>query len=308
MNFINKDNDVFILGKFTDESLHALFKLAAVLGAGNQVAQGKGADALVLEGHRDVVGGNPDSKPLDDGCLAHAGFTDEQRIALLAACQRLDDAGDLLGASHHRVKQTGARHLCQVLREVVKERSLTLFLSSVGRCRVHCLGNFLVGVIEVRVHFVLEVVVIDTEGRQNGGNIAGGVPQHGQNHVLRSGHRFPVITGFLVGSSADDLTNSSSVHWFDRSGGHPAFTVGSCTETGHQVVDVGMESAEHRHYHVLAVFLDRCEEEAKHQVLFIDFGGASTLGLLRGLRDGGLHGIGIRHIENSPCSLWWSSQ
>src|SRR5690606_3401750 len=86
-----------------EDALHALLKLAPVLAAshqgshieGKQLASGKVVGNVRID---DALG-----EAFDNGCLAHAWFTDEDWIVLGAARENADDAPDLLLTADDRV-------------------------------------------------------------------------------------------------------------------------------------------------------------------------------------------------------------
>ena len=63
--------------------LQPLFELAAVLGPGDQRAQIKRHQPLVLQPQRHVAVDDALGQPLDDGSLAHTRLADEHRVCLL---------------------------------------------------------------------------------------------------------------------------------------------------------------------------------------------------------------------------------
>ena len=104
VDLVDHQDDVTQLFDLVDEALHPLLKLASELGAGHQRRQVEEVDLLVsqLKGH--IPCHDPLGQALGNGGLAHAGFTDEAGVVLLAAVQDLDDPLDLLRPADHRVQ------------------------------------------------------------------------------------------------------------------------------------------------------------------------------------------------------------
>ncbi len=84
--------------------LEALLELAAVLRPCDERADVERPHALALEPFGYVPGDDALGEPFGDGCLAHAGLTDQHRVVLRAPRQHLDHAPDLLVTTDHRVE------------------------------------------------------------------------------------------------------------------------------------------------------------------------------------------------------------
>ena len=116
VQLVNEEDDLpFRFLDLLQNRLEAIFKLAAVLGAGEHGAQVQGDHALVLQNFGYVAGDDALGQAFDDGGLAHAGFTDQHRIVLGAAGEHLHDTADFLVAADHRIELAAARQLVQVL-------------------------------------------------------------------------------------------------------------------------------------------------------------------------------------------------
>src|SRR5262245_6332685 len=66
-------------------------------------------NARVLEGGRDVAGGDTLREPFDDGGLPDAGFADERGVVLSLSQQDIDDPGDFVVAAAHGLEIPAAR-------------------------------------------------------------------------------------------------------------------------------------------------------------------------------------------------------
>ena len=112
--------------------LHALFELAAVLGAGDEGRQVELHHPLVPEDLGDVPADDPLGQALGDRGLADARLADQGRIVLGAAGEHLDDALDLAVAPDHGVQLAVARVLREVPPELVERGGLARLLGGGG--------------------------------------------------------------------------------------------------------------------------------------------------------------------------------
>ena len=110
VHLIDKQDDIVGFGGLLDHVLEALLKLAAILGARHEVHE--------VLGH--VAGGDLLSQALDDGRLAHAGVTQNERVVLGATRKNFHHTLDFLFAADHRIEFAVARLLRKVGRELLK--------------------------------------------------------------------------------------------------------------------------------------------------------------------------------------------
>ena len=99
-----QDDPALRLAHLVQDGLQPLLKLAPVLGARNQAAHVQGEDGLVLQRIGHVALDDPLGQPLSDGRLAHAGFTNQNRIVFCLSGQDADDVPDLVVPADHRVQ------------------------------------------------------------------------------------------------------------------------------------------------------------------------------------------------------------
>ena len=105
VQLVDEEDDLALgLGDLLQDGLQAILELAAVLRAGDQGADVERHQAAVLERAGDVAGDDALREPLGDGGLADAGLADQDRVVLRAAAEHLDDAADLLVAADDRVE------------------------------------------------------------------------------------------------------------------------------------------------------------------------------------------------------------
>ena len=104
MQLVDEEDDAaFGVFDLVEDGLQTLLKFAPVLGAGDQRAHVQGENCLVLQGFGHVAPNDPLGKALGNGGLAHAGFTDEDRVVFRFTGQNTDDVADLLVPADDRV-------------------------------------------------------------------------------------------------------------------------------------------------------------------------------------------------------------
>src|SRR3984893_497442 len=92
MQLVNEDDGVLRFHQFLHDGLQTLFKLAAILGAGDDQRKIESEDALVREERGNFSVRDALRQPFDDSGLAYAGLADEHWIVLGAAAQNLNHA------------------------------------------------------------------------------------------------------------------------------------------------------------------------------------------------------------------------
>ena len=195
VEFVDKENHGIAHAlEFHDEALHAFLELAAVLGTGNHGRHVERHDALVHEQVGNLLLHDLLRKAFDDGRLAHAGFTDEGRVVLLAAAEDLDKAFDFGFAPDNRVELACTRHRGEVATEVVENRGLGLgaaaHLALALRRPLGIIGNVLrsiafVAMLELVEH-LLEVFVRDIVRGENAHRRGIHLLQDGKHQVFRA--------------------------------------------------------------------------------------------------------------------------
>ena len=99
---------------FVDHLAQAVLELALHAGAGLQQPDVEREQRDVLQRRRHVAAREPQRKAFDDGGLADAGFTGENRIVLPPAHEDVDDLPDLLVAAGDRIDLPLARAIGEV--------------------------------------------------------------------------------------------------------------------------------------------------------------------------------------------------
>ena len=169
VQLVNEQNDVLGAPDFIHDGLDALLELSAILGAGDHKGEVEGDHAFVAKEFGHVAGRDLLGKALDDGSLADASLTQENRIILGAAAEDLNDAFDLVFAADDRVHLALAGDFGQVAAKSFEGRSLHLAFFSGGRLlrrlargllllggkiRIQFLENLLAGLLDVHVRFL----------------------------------------------------------------------------------------------------------------------------------------------------------
>ena len=166
MKLVDEQDDGALGGvDLLQDRLEPVLELAAVLGAGDELAQVEGEDALALQGLGDVTGGDAPGDAFDHRGLADAGLADEDGVVLGAARQDLHGAADLLVAADDRVELALARKLGEVA-GVALERVVLAFGVGVG----HALGAAHLG---QRLHGGLVVDAVGLEDARRRTVVAG---------------------------------------------------------------------------------------------------------------------------------------
>ena len=124
VQLVDEDDGVLALHQLLHDGLEPLFKLAAVLGAGDDQRKIERKDALIGQERRHIAIGDALRQALDDGRLAHAGLADQHGIVLGAAAQDLNDALDFSVAADQRIELAFQSRLRQVAAEFREQRSL----------------------------------------------------------------------------------------------------------------------------------------------------------------------------------------
>ena len=121
MQFVDEQDDLaFGLPDLVHDGLEAFFELASELGACHQRAHVEREHAPVSQLPRRVAGHDALRQALGDCRLADSRSTDQYRVVLRAADERLHHARDLRLASDYRIELSGRRQFGQVYAEPVE--------------------------------------------------------------------------------------------------------------------------------------------------------------------------------------------
>jgi hypothetical protein len=128
VELVDEDDGVLILHQLFHDGLKALFKLAAVFGAGHDEREVESEDALVGEETGNVAVGDALCEAFDDGGFADAGLADEDGIVLGAAAEDLNDALQFLIAADEGIELGIHGGLGEVAGELGEERGFAIAL------------------------------------------------------------------------------------------------------------------------------------------------------------------------------------
>ncbi len=104
VQFIDEEDDVLGATNFVHHGLDALFKLAAVLGAGNHAGQVKHHEALFKQQVWDLLRQDALRQTFNDGRLADASFAQQHWVVLGAAAENLNQSLDFMLTTDDWVK------------------------------------------------------------------------------------------------------------------------------------------------------------------------------------------------------------
>ena len=109
-----EDNLAFALFHFIEDGLQTLFKLAAILGTGNQRAHVQREQLVAAQAFRHVALDDTEGQTFHNGRLAHAGFADEHGVVLRAPRKNTHHAPDFRITADNRVHLALTRRFHQV--------------------------------------------------------------------------------------------------------------------------------------------------------------------------------------------------
>ena len=116
VQLVDEENDFAVrFFDFLEDGFEAVFKLAAILCAGEHGAEVERDDALVAQALGHVAGDDAAGEAFDDGGFADAGLADEDGVVLGAAAEHLDDAANLFVAADDGIELAAAREFGEVL-------------------------------------------------------------------------------------------------------------------------------------------------------------------------------------------------
>ena len=187
VDFVDKQNGVFVLGQFADDCLQAFLEIAAIARAGEQRAHVEREDRRRQEHFRHVAVMDAFGEAFGDGGLADARIAHIKRVVLGAAAQHLDGALDLRLAADQRIDLALGGLLVEVHAIGIERfaRALCFFLvaallvgaphGAVFRPARH-LGDAVADVVDrVEARHVLFLQVVD--------RMALALGEHGDQHV-----------------------------------------------------------------------------------------------------------------------------
>ena len=134
MNLIDEDDDVRVVLQLLEQGSDALLKLSTVFRACHYGSHVETYHAAIEEHRRCLMTGDELCQAFDNSTLAHTRFTDKDGVVLLSASENLDDALNLFLPANNGVELALGSRTCEVGREVVEHRCLTVALRLCGCC------------------------------------------------------------------------------------------------------------------------------------------------------------------------------
>src|SRR6266545_1986976 len=126
VDLVDKDDEIWILPQFPDDSFQSLLELAAVLRAGHDQGEVQRQDLLLGQEDRHRAFHDARREAFDDGGLAHTRLPEQDGIVFGAPREDLDDPLDLFLPADQRVEGPAHRELCQVPAVLGQEGKLLL--------------------------------------------------------------------------------------------------------------------------------------------------------------------------------------
>ena len=213
MNLINEKDVILGFLQLSNNLLHAVLKLTAILGSCYQTCQVKCPDLLSTQDVRNVARSNELSQALNNSSLTNAGIAQDKWVILLATCKNLHDTLNLAVTTNNGVKLFICGKLSKVAAKLLQHRSVVVCVRThltsayrhakdaalnarlchtrTSRCIIWSLGNQLIDGVSYRV-------ARDTHGTQgiHSATIALGYNAQEQvlccNIALTVGHSFSI--------------------------------------------------------------------------------------------------------------------
>ncbi len=212
VQLVDEQNDVFGAPDFVHHSFDALFKLAAVLGAGHHERQVEGDDAFLAQQLGHVALGNFLSQTFDDGGFAHASLTEQHGVVLGAAAQNLDDPLNLVLAADDGVHLPLAGDFCQIPAKGFEgggfDVAFLFFFAGRARRFTRWSRRFF-GHVVVRVQllqdFLASLLDVDVQILQHAGGHAVPLAQEAKEQVFGAHIGVIQCLGFFAGQRQDFL-------------------------------------------------------------------------------------------------------
>ena len=104
MNLVDEEDVILGFLQLSNNLLHAVLKLTAILGSCYQTCQVKRPNLLTAQNVRNVAGCNKLSQALNNSSLANTRIAQDKWVILLATCKNLHDTLNLAVATNDRVK------------------------------------------------------------------------------------------------------------------------------------------------------------------------------------------------------------
>ena len=126
VNLVNEEDVILGFLQLSNNLLHAVLKLTAILGSCYQTCQVKRPNLLSAQDVRDVAGCNELSQALNNGSLTNARISQDKWVVLLAAGKNLHDTLNLAVTTDDRVKLFICGKLSKVPAKLLQHGSVVI--------------------------------------------------------------------------------------------------------------------------------------------------------------------------------------
>ena len=213
VNLINEEDVILGFLQLSNNLLHAVLKLTAILGTSYQTCQVKRPNLLSAQDIRNIARSNELSQALNNGGLTNAGIAQDKWVVLLAAGKNLHDTLNLAVTTDDRVKLFICGKLSKVAAKLLQHGSIVVCVRThltsanrhakdaafnarlchtrTSRCIFWSLSNQLINGVSYRV-------ARDTHGTQGIHSAAIALGHNAQKQVLSCNIALTVGHGFSV--------------------------------------------------------------------------------------------------------------
>ena len=126
MHLVDEQDGILGLHDLGDDLLHALLKLAAVLGSGDERGDVERPDLTIAQDVWHVAARDELRQAFHHGRLSHTGIAQDERVVLLAARHYLHDALHLAVAADHGIESALGGELGEVAAKALEQRAVVL--------------------------------------------------------------------------------------------------------------------------------------------------------------------------------------
>ena len=126
VNLVDEEDVILGFLQLSNNLLHAVLKLTAILGSCYQTCQVKRPNLLTAQNVRNVAGSNELSQALNNSSLTNAGISQDKWVVLLAAGKNLHDTLNLAVTTNDRVKLFICSKLSKVAAKLLQHGSVVI--------------------------------------------------------------------------------------------------------------------------------------------------------------------------------------
>ena len=126
VNLVNEEDVILGFLQLSNNLLHAVLKLTAILRTSYQTCQVERPNLLTAQNVRNVAGSNELSQALNNSSLTNAGISQDKWVVLLAAGKNLHDTLNLAVTANDRVKFFICSKLSKVAAKLLQHGSVVI--------------------------------------------------------------------------------------------------------------------------------------------------------------------------------------